>query len=68
VLAHVPFYRPVVMEKDIFRGVVADVTQLGVINVLVTHETILEPVVYAMAKTITDNLDNLPQMNPYSKD
>ena len=51
----------VVMEKDIFRGVVADVTQIGVINVLVTHETILEPVVYAMAKTITDNLDNLPQ-------
>ena len=39
VLAHVPFYRPVVMEKDVFRGVVADVTQIGVINVLVTHET-----------------------------
>ena len=67
VLAHVPFYRPVVMEKDVFRGVVADVTQIGVINVLVTHERILEPVVYAMAKTITDNLDNLPQMNPLFK-
>ncbi len=26
-----------------------------------------EPVVYAMAKTITDNLDNLPQMNPLFK-
>jgi TRAP transporter TAXI family solute receptor len=67
VLAHVPFYRPVVMEKDVFRGVVADVTQIGVINVLVTHERILEPVVYAMAKTITDNLDNLPQMNQLFK-
>jgi TRAP-type uncharacterized transport system substrate-binding protein len=57
----------VVMEKDVFRGVVADVTQIGVINVLVTHERILEPVVYAMAKTIADKLDDLPEMNPLFK-
>ena len=52
VFSQVPFYRPVVMEKNVFRGVVEDVTQVGVINVLVTHERIAEPVVHAMAKTI----------------
>ncbi|MGH7874766.1 MAG: TAXI family TRAP transporter solute-binding subunit [Candidatus Binatia bacterium] len=64
VFSQVPFYRPVVIEKNVFRGVVEDVTQVGVINVLVTHERIAEPVVHAMAKTIVTNLDNLPQMNP----
>ena len=67
VLAEVPFYRPVVMEKNVFRGVVEDVTQVGVINVLVTHERIAEKVVYDMAKTIAGNLDTLPQMNPLFK-
>jgi len=64
VLARVPFYRPVVVEKNVFRGVVDDVTQVGVVNVLVTHETIPEQVVYEMAKAIAGNLDALPEMNP----
>jgi len=67
VLARVPFYRPVVMEKNVFRGVVEDVTQIGVINVLVTHERIPEKVVHDMAKAIAGNLDTLPQMNPLFK-
>jgi TRAP transporter TAXI family solute receptor len=67
VLAEVPFYRPVVMEKDVFRGVVDDVTQVGVINVVVTHARIPEPMVYDMAKAIADHLDVLPQMNPLFK-
>ena len=67
VLAKVPFYRPVVMEKNIFRGVVQDVTQIGVINVLVTHERIADNVVHDMAKAIADNLDRLPEMNPLFK-
>jgi len=67
VLAQVPFYRPVVMEKNVFRGVVEDVTQVGVINVIVTHERIAEDVVYDMAKAIAANLDALPQMNPLFK-
>jgi uncharacterized protein len=67
VLAQVPFYRPVVMEKNVFRGVVEDVTQVGVINVIVTHERIAENVVYDMAKAIADNLDALPQMNSLFK-
>lgn len=67
VLARVPFYRPVVVEKNVFRGVVDDVTQVGVVNVLVTHETIPEQVVYEMAKAIVGNLDALPEMNPLFK-
>jgi uncharacterized protein len=67
VLAQVPFYRPVVMEKNVFRGVVEDVTQVGVINVIVTHERIAEDVVYDMAKAIAANLDALPPMNPLFK-
>ena len=67
VLARVPFYRPVVVEKNVFRGVVDDVTQVGVVNVLVTHETIPEQVVYEMAKAISGNIDALPEMNPLFK-
>ena len=67
VLARVPFYRPVVVEKNVFRGVVDDVTQVGVVNVLVTHETIPEQVVYEMAKAIAGNLDALKEMNPLFK-
>jgi hypothetical protein len=67
VLAQVPFYRPVVMEKNVFRGVIEDVTQVGVINVLVTHEKIPDRIVYDMAKAIAANLDALPQMNPLFK-
>ena len=63
ILAQVPFYRPVVMEKNVFRGVVENVTQVGVINVIVTHERIPEEVVSRMAQTISGNLDELPKMN-----
>jgi TRAP transporter TAXI family solute receptor len=67
VLAQVPFYRPVVMEKNVFRGVVEDVTQVGVINVVVTHERVAENAVYDMAQAIAGNLDTLPRMNPLFK-
>ncbi len=64
VLAQVPFYRPVVVKKNAFRGVVEDITQIGVINVIVTHERVAENVVHDMAKTIVDHLDRLPEINP----
>ena len=67
ILAQVPFYRPVVVEKNVFRGVVEDVSQVGVINVIVTHERIAETVVHDMARAIAGNLDVLPQMNPLFK-
>lgn len=65
--AQVPFYRPVVVEKNAFRGVVEEVTQIGVINVIVTHERIPERIVHGMTKAIVDHLDALPQMNPLFK-
>jgi uncharacterized protein len=63
-LAHVPFYRPVVMKKGIFRGVVDDIPQIAVVNVLVSHQRVAEPVVHDMAKTVAANVDRLPTMNP----
>jgi len=65
--AQVPFYRPVTVEKNGFRGVVEDIVQVGVINVIVSHENVAESTVYRMAKIIADNLDKLPQMNPLFK-
>jgi len=67
VLAQVPFYRGVTMEKDVFRGVVEDIAQLAVVNVLVTHERVPEPVVHDMAKAIADNLGALPAIHPLFK-
>ena len=67
VLAEVPFYRGVTMEKNVFRGVVEDSAQLAVVNVLVTHERVSEPIVHDMAKAIVDNLNALPAMNPLFK-
>jgi TRAP transporter TAXI family solute receptor len=67
VLREVPFYRRASMEKGVFRGVVQDIDQPAVINVLVTHERISEALVHDMAKAIIENLDTLPQTNPLFK-
>jgi TRAP transporter TAXI family solute receptor len=67
VLAEVPFYRRVIMEKGVFRGIIEDIPQVGVVNVLVTHERVPEPLVRDMAAAIAGNLDKLPQMNPLFK-
>jgi uncharacterized protein len=66
-LAAVPFYRKVTMERGIFRGVVESIPQPAVVNVLVTHERVTEEIVHDMAKAIAQNLDVLPQMNPLFK-
>jgi TRAP transporter TAXI family solute receptor len=67
VLSEVRFYRKVTMARGVFRGVVEDIVQPAVINVLVTHERISEDIVHDMAKAIAENLDALPQMNPLFK-
>ena len=63
-LAQVPFYRAVVVRKNAFRGVQEDTAQVGVINVIVTHERVDQSAVRDMARAIGDNLDKLPEMNP----
>ena len=64
VLARVPFYRRVALEKNAFRGVLENVAQIGVVNVLVTHARIGEDLSYSMAQAILRNLERLPGMNP----
>ncbi len=67
VVTEVPFYRRVTMTRGIFRGVVEGVPQIAVINVLVTHERVDEPIVHDMAQAICGNLEELPKMNPLFK-
>jgi len=67
ILSEVSFYRGVTMEKGAFRGVVEDLPQVAVVNVLVTHERAQEKVVHDMVETIVENLDTLPQINPLFK-
>src|SRR5262249_1011547 len=67
VLENVPFYRRVTMQKGAFRGVVEDIVQPAVINVLVTHERISQDIVHDIPKVISDNLDTLPKINPLFK-
>lgn len=67
ILGEVPFYCAIVMEKDVFRGVVEDIPQLAVVNVLVTHQRVSENIVHDMTRAIVDNLDTLPSMNPLFK-
>jgi TRAP transporter TAXI family solute receptor len=64
ILAAVPFYRRVLMKQGAFPGVVEDISQIGVVNVLVTHERVAKAVVHDMAKAVAGNLDVLPRMNP----
>jgi TRAP transporter TAXI family solute receptor len=67
ILAQVPFYRPVTMARGAFRGVIADIPQIAVVNVLVTHKRIAEAIVHDMASAISGNLDKLPEMNALFK-
>jgi TRAP transporter TAXI family solute receptor len=64
IIDRVPFYRRVTMARGAFRGVDADIAQIAVVNVLVTHERVAEAIVHDMASAISGNLDKLPNMNP----
>ena len=64
ILAEAPLYRKVTMKKGAFRGVEEDVDQLAVINVIAAHERVKEEVAHEMARTIVENLDLLPRLNP----
>lgn len=67
ILSQVSFYRAITIKKGAFRGVVEDVPQVAVVNVLVTHESVPEKSVHDLVKTILENQDLLPQMNPLFK-
>ena len=67
ILSQVSFYRRVTLEKGAFRGVTGEIPQAGVVNVIVTHEKVKVEIVHDLAKTIADNLDTLPKLNPLFK-
>ncbi|MBI4523083.1 MAG: TAXI family TRAP transporter solute-binding subunit [Deltaproteobacteria bacterium] len=67
ILAQVGFYRAITIKKGAFRGVVEDVPQIAVVNVMVTHERLPDKPVHDIVKTILENLETLPKMNPLFK-
>jgi TRAP transporter TAXI family solute receptor len=64
VLRAVPFYRRTVMRKGAIRGLDADVAQVAVVNVLVTHARVAEDKVREVTAAIFAARDELPRLNP----
>jgi TRAP-type uncharacterized transport system substrate-binding protein len=62
-LRAVPFYRRTIMLKNAIRGLDADVTQVAVVNVLVTHTRVAENRVRDVTAAILDARDELPRLN-----
>jgi len=64
VMQAVPFYRRTVMRKGAIRGLDADLPQIAVINVLVSHRRVSEATVCAAVEAIVANSDELGRINP----
>ena len=62
-LATVPFYRRTVMRQGAIRGLEADVAQVAVVNVLVTHARVGDETVRAVASATYAARDELPRLN-----
>ncbi|MFQ5851403.1 MAG: TAXI family TRAP transporter solute-binding subunit [Candidatus Binatia bacterium] len=67
ILSEVFFYHGITMEKGVFRGVLEDIQQVAVVNVLVTHQRVDSNSVYAVVKTLIENTEVLACMNPLFK-
>ncbi len=63
-LAAVPYYRLVTMQKGAFRGHDADCDQIGVLNVLVTHARTDPAMVQYVARSLCENAQELETLNP----
>jgi uncharacterized protein len=64
VIRAVPHYRSTVMRQGVIRGLEADVAQLAVVNVLVTHARVPAPTVCQMVAAVIAGTDELPHLNP----
>jgi uncharacterized protein len=62
-LAAVPFYRRSIMRKNAIRGLDADVPQVAVVNVLVTHARVAAATVREVTTAIIAARDELPRLN-----
>jgi uncharacterized protein len=64
VLGAVPYYRRAVMRKAAIRGLAADVAQVAVVNVLVTHAQVPEATVRTAVAAIVAGCEELARLNP----
>ena len=63
-IAAVPYYRPVVMTAGTLRGLHTDTAQVGVLNVLVTHERVANEMVTEIVSAMTAGASELARLNP----
>jgi hypothetical protein len=63
-LATVPYYRRAVMRKGALRGLDRDVTQIGVLNLLVAHARVDDAAVASVARAVAANATELGELNP----
>jgi hypothetical protein len=64
VMRAVPDYRATVMRKHAIRGLETDVAQLAVVNVLVTHARVPEPMVRDVVHAVIKGAAALGHINP----
>ena len=64
VLKAIPYYRRTVMKPGAVRGLDADVSQIAVVNVLVTHARSADATVHAVVRAIVSGAGELGRINP----
>jgi uncharacterized protein len=64
VLAAVPYYRRTLMRAGAIRGLAADIAQVAVVNVLVTHPRVAPATVRAAVAAILAGSGELARLNP----
>jgi TRAP transporter TAXI family solute receptor len=64
VLGAVPYYRRTVMRAGAIRGLDADLPQIAVLNVLVTHRRVADAIVHEAVEAIATGCDELGRLNP----
>ena len=64
VLKSVPFYRRAVLYRDAFRGLSGDSDQVGVLNVLATHERVDPGLVRRVVATMVEGAEALAKKQP----
>jgi len=63
VMNAVPYYRRTVMRAGAIRGLEAEVAQIAVLNVLVTHERVAEAIVHEAVEAIATSCAELGRLN-----
>ena len=60
----VPYYRRTVMRAGAIRGLEADLPQIAVVNVLVTHQRVPDAIVREAVEAIATSGGELGRLNP----